>query len=375
MIYVYGILSAPLGVSNNLRCVFKPTRQVNFAATKPRRLRLETTLAAAVIMLFALQAPAQAPTNTQTHPANTLSTFPPATSTAPVDHATTLLATATATPSADQSHYLISPGDVLDVSVFGAPDLSQRVVVNSAGSVYMPLINYVHIAGMHAEDAQSVVENAYLGNGVLKSPHVNIVITSYSSGVVLMGEVAKPGIYPIVGSGKLFDILAEAGGTTVSAGQTVTVTHRGGTETQSVMLTSDPEKSLAADVPVQQGDTIIVSKAGVVYVVGEVLSPSGFLMDEKDKYTVMKVVAMAHGTTKLAKASNARIVRRTPEGEKVIPVPLDKILISKAPDIPMQSNDILFVPTNKGKMAAARTVEVAISLASSAAYVAMTHTY
>ena len=276
-------------------------------------------------------------------------------------------------PAADQSHYIISPGDVLDVSVFGAPDLSQKAVVNSGGNIYMPLINYVHVAGLHVEDAQVVVEKAYFANGILKFPHVSIVITSYASGVVLMGEVARPGIYPIVGAGKLFDILAEAGGTTASAGQVVTITHRGGAEPQIVTLTSDPIKSISADVPVQQGDTIIVSKAGVVYVVGEVNSPSGFLMDEKGQYTVMKVVAMARGTTKFAKTSKARIVRRTSDGNKEIPVPLDKILISKAPDIPLQSNDILFVPTNKGKQAAARGAEAAISIATSLAVVSAYH--
>ncbi len=268
---------------------------------------------------------------------------------------------------------MISPGDVLDISVFGASDLSQKAVVNSGGNVYMPLINYVHVAGLHVEDAQTAVEQTYLSNGILKTPHVSIVITSYASGVVLMGEVVKPGIYPIVGAGKLFDILAEAGGTSANAGQVVTITHKGSTDSQTVMLTSDPTKSLEANVPVQQGDTIIVSKAGVVYVVGEVNAPSGFLMDEKDQYTVMKVVAMAHGTTKLAKNSKARIVRRTPDGEKEIPVPLDKILISKAPDMPMQSNDILFIPTNRGKMAAARGADVAISLATGLTIIAAEH--
>jgi len=234
----------------------------------------------------------------------------------------------------------------------------------------MPLINYVHVADLHVEDAQLVVEKAYFTNGVLKFPHVSIVISSYASGVVLMGEVVRPGIYPIVGTGKLFDILAEAGGTAASAGQVVTITHKGVAEPQIVTLTSDPIKSNSANVPVQQGDTIVVSKAGVVYIVGEVYSPSGFLMDEKGQYTVMKVVAMAHGTTKFAKTSKARIVRRTSDGNKEIPVPLDKILVSKAPDIPLQSNDILFVPTNKGKQAAARGAEAAISIATSLAIVA-----
>jgi polysaccharide biosynthesis/export protein len=337
--------------------------------SKPLRPCLETIFGLITILLLTLQATAQTTVNNQPSTSD-MSTFPPSPSSTTPQNPAATPPTSVALPAADQSHYIISPGDVLDVSVFGAPDLSQKAVVNSGGNIYMPLINYVHVADLHVEDAQLVVEKAYFTNGVLKFPHVSIVISSYASGVVLMGEVVRPGIYPIVGTGKLFDILAEAGGTAASAGQVVTITHKGVAEPQIVTLTSDPIKSNSANVPVQQGDTIVVSKAGVVYIVGEVYSPSGFLMDEKGQYTVMKVVAMAHGTTKFAKTSKARIVRRTSDGNKEIPVPLDKILVSKAPDIPLQSNDILFVPTNKGKQAAARGAEAAISIATSLAIVA-----
>ena len=276
-------------------------------------------------------------------------------------------------PAVNQSQYILSPGDVLEVTVFGAPDLSQKTSVNNAGDIYMPLINYVHVGGMHVDEAQGAVEHAYFKNGVLKDPHVTLTVTSYSSGVVLMGEVGRPGIYPIVGSGKLFDILAEAGGTTATAGQLVAITHKGSTEPETVFLTNDPARSMEANVPVRQGDTIIVSKAGVIYVVGEVLSPNGFLMDEKGQYTVLKAVAMAHGLTKFAKPSKARIVRREPGGEQAISIPLDKILVSEAKDVPMQSNDILFVPSSKGKIAAARTVDVAVALASGLAFYGFYH--
>ena len=276
-------------------------------------------------------------------------------------------------PAMNQSQYVISPGDVLEVAVFGAPDLSQKTGVNSSGNIYMPLINYVHVGGMHLDDAQSVVEQAYFKNGVLKNPHVSITVTSYSSGVVLMGEVGRPGIYPIVGSGRLFDILAEAGGTSANAGQLVAITHKGSSQPETVFLTNDPARSMEANVSVQQGDTIIVARAGVIYVVGEVLSPNGFLMDEKGQYTVMKAVAMAHGLTKFAKPSKARIVRRENGTEQEIAIPLDKILVSEAKDVPMQSNDILFIPPNKGKIAAARSVDVAISLASGLAFYGAFH--
>lgn len=347
----------------------KPTQDVNTESPRTPQLGLQALFAVVLFLICLTRGSAQTTNNNQTRPANGASsrpssTFPQPDLNTPVEPN----ATPAAVPAADQSHYFISPGDVLEVSVFGAPDLSQKSAVNSAGDIYMPLINYLHVAGMHVEDAQGVVEQAYFKKGVLKFPHVSIVITSYSSGVVLMGEVGRPGIYPIVGSGKLFDILAEAGGATQNAGQAVTITHKDSTSQQTVFLTNDPVKSLEANVPVQQGDTIIVSKAGVIYVVGEVLAPNGFLMDEKGQYTVMKAVAMAHGLAKFAKPSKARIVRREPGGEQEIPVPLDKILVSKSADIPMQSNDILFIPSSKGKQAAARTVDVAVALASGFAY-------
>jgi polysaccharide biosynthesis/export protein len=331
-----------------------------------RAQRCRGWLMAAIVLSFFLPCAAQTPANPgDSTPGNT-STYPLPTSPAvsPAFPASAPIAI----PAADQSHYVISPGDVLEVSVFGAPDLSQKSAVSSAGDIYMPLINYVHVSGMHVEDAQAAVEQAYLKKHILKAPHVDILVISFSNGVVLMGEVGRPGIYPIVASGKLFDILAEAGGTTASAGQMVAITHKDSTAPQTVFITSDPTQSLKANVAVEQGDTIIVSKAGVIYVVGEVLAPSGFLMDEKGQYSVMKAVAMAHGVTKFAKTSKARIVRRTPEGEQEIPVPLNEILASRSPDIPMQSNDILFVPSSRGKQFASRTADVAVSLASGVAF-------
>lgn len=271
--------------------------------------------------------------------------------------------------SADHSRYIISSGDVVDITVYGAPDLSQRLPVNHSGDVYLPLVNYMHLAGLNTEEAQLAIEKALLKGGFVNTPHVTVAVSEYTGGVVLMGEITKPGIYPVIGTGRLFDLLTAAGGITPNAGQIITITHPGGVQ-ETVSLSSNPKLQMDADVPVGQGDTVIVSKAGVVYVVGEVLNPSGFVMDEKGQYTVMKLVAMAHGTTKLAKTSKARIVRRTPDGQKEIPVPLDKILASKAPDIPLEANDILFVPTNGAKRAAERSTDVAIALATGVTIIA-----
>ena len=135
-------------------------------AVSSRTLRfslLSGILFASVALLFAQVIGAQ------THPANGAPTTPASTYPETSSNPATAPPAVTAVPSADQSHYIISPGDVLDISIFGASDLSQKAAVNSAGDVYMPLINYVHVAGMHAEDAQGAIEQAYLKSGDRKS--------------------------------------------------------------------------------------------------------------------------------------------------------------------------------------------------------------
>jgi polysaccharide export outer membrane protein len=138
-------------------------------------------------------------------------------------------------------------------------------------------------------------------------------------------------------------------------------------------MSNDPQKAMQADVLVYQGETVFVSRAGVIYVVGEVLQPSGFTMENRTEYTALRAVAMAHGTTKYAKLSQARIVRRDGDNVSDIRVPLDKILQSKAPDVKLQPEDILYIPTNKGKVVGVQAVQIAISLATTAAIWSIPH--
>jgi len=260
--------------------------------------------------------------------------------------------------------YKIAPGDTLDITVFGAPDLSQKVRVTTNGDVYLPLVNYIHLAGQNVQEAQESIENALKKGNFLIAPHVTIAVAEFASGVVLMGEVARPGIYPVtVATSRLLDLLTEAGGTTQSAGPMVTITHQGSTTQQVVYLSHDPAKAMEANVPITQGDTIMVSKAGTIFVIGEVVSPSAFLMESRSGYTALKALAMAHGATRLAKLSGAVIVRQTPKGVEEIPVPLDKIAKNQAPDKELVADDILMVPTSHGKIAAGQAVAMAQSVA------------
>jgi polysaccharide export outer membrane protein len=178
-------------------------------------------------------------------------------------------------------------------------------------------------------------------------------------------------VYPILGEPRLLDVISAAGGFTEKAGQSITVTHRNQSDKpvtvpRSRKLTDNP----ASNIAVSPGDTILVHKADVVYVVGEVGRPSGFLMDS-DNLTVLKAIALAGGTTRLAKMNGVRILRNGPNGMTETTIELKKMLQAKAPDIPMKADDILFVPSSVGKMVMKRSVDVALQAASAASIVAI----
>jgi polysaccharide biosynthesis/export protein len=263
-------------------------------------------------------------------------------------------------------------GDLLEVDVYGVPELSTKSRLGNTGDVYLPLIDYVHLAGLTVEEAQALIEKRLSDGGFVKSPHVTLnVDQSTSQGASLLGEVSKPGVYPIIGEPRLFDVISAAGGFTALAGQSITVTHRN----QSDKPVTVPLKRKLSDDPVSNisvlpGDTILVHKADVVYVVGEVGRPSGFVMDS-DNLTVLKVVALAGGTTKNAKLNGVKIIRKGPDGMTETPVQLKKMLEAKALDIPMKADDILFVPSSAAKVALSRSVDVAVQAASAASIVAI----
>src|SRR5204863_5243659 len=129
----------------------------------------------------------------------------------------------------------------------------------------------------------------------------------------------RPGVYPIIGPHRLFDVLSLAGGTTPKAGREVSITHRNKPEKiQTVSLSTDAQKNMAANISVQPGDTVVVSKAGIVYVVGDVRRPTGVLMDNGGQITVLQAIAMAEGANGSAALNKSKIIRRTADGPKEI---------------------------------------------------------
>jgi polysaccharide export outer membrane protein len=266
----------------------------------------------------------------------------------------------------------LGAGDLLEVSVYNVPELTTKSRLGTNGDVYLPLVDYVHIAGLTVEEAQALIEKRLSDGGFVKNPHVTLnVDQSASQGVSLLGEVSRPGVYPVVGEPRLFDVISTAGGFTTSAGRSITVTHRNQSDKPvNVPLSRKLADNPTSNIAVSPGDTILVHKADVVYVVGEVNRPSGFLMDS-DSLTVLKAVALAGGTTRLAKMNGVKIIRKGPDGMTLTPVELKKMLEAKVADLPLKADDILFVPSSAAKAFAARTVEVGVQAANAATLVAI----
>jgi len=266
----------------------------------------------------------------------------------------------------------LGPGDLVEVAVYNVPELTTKARVSTNGDIYLPLIDYVHIGDLTQEEAQKLIEKRLASGGFLNNPHVTLFIAEYASGVVtLLGEVARPGSYPVMGERRLYDIFSAAGGLTEKAGRSVTITHRNDPgHPVNVRLAENLVQTPATNVSIQQGDTIVVQKAGIVYVVGDVGRPSGFLMDN-DQLTVLRAIALAGGTTRTAKLSGAKLLRKTPDGIRETPIALNKILQAKAPDVDMQAEDVLFVPSSARKVAAYRGAEAVMQTATALSIIAV----
>src|SRR2546422_804652 len=193
---------------------------------------------------------------------------------------------------------LIGAGDLLEVGLYGVPDFKTDVRVNSSGEISLPMLGAAAVSGLSVEQAETLIERKLSQKGLFNNPHVTVFEKEYATqGISVLGEVQKPGIYPLLGSRRLYDAISAAGGTTPKAGRYVLITRRNDPQrsVRAPLLTGAPE-SMENNVPVKPGDTIVVSKAGVVYVVGDVHQPGGFVMENGNDITLLRAIALPQGT-------------------------------------------------------------------------------
>ncbi len=270
----------------------------------------------------------------------------------------------TAKDTADQAGVTkLGPGDLIEVNVYNVPELATKARVSNSGDVYLPLIDYVHLEGLTQEEAQTVIEKRLTDGGFVRNPHVTIFVDEAASqGVTLLGEVGKPGIYPDVADHKLYEVISEAGGFTNSASRKIAVIRRNQPEPIRIDLPRNLADDLSGNVEILPGDTITIPRAPIIYVVGDVGRPAGLLVDN-GTLTVLQALALAGGTNHTAKMSGARILHKTPTGMTETRIELKKMLEAKAPDVTLQADDILFVPVSGARIAAARAIDTAITMA------------
>ena len=264
----------------------------------------------------------------------------------------------------------ISFGDLIQVSVFDSPDLSGPQRVDSKGSVELPLGGSIKVSGLTAAEAGNTIAARLKDAGILLEPHVTVSILEYQSqGVTITGEVRSPGVYPLLGNRTVLDMIAMAGGLNENAGRVASVFHRGDpANVQQVPLNvsvQTPESIEASNFKLLPGDTISISRSGVVYVIGDVGRPGGFLVEHNDRLSVLQALALAQGANQTAALNDARLMRKDSTGQHLmIEFSLKKVLNGKASDPLLSDGDVLYVPLSTRKLYTLKGIEAAIGAAS-----------
>jgi polysaccharide biosynthesis/export protein len=245
---------------------------------------------------------------------------------------------------------ILEQGDLLTVQLYGMADYTPVVRVSLDGTVQLPLIGRLHVEGLTLHQTEHLIAERLTTAGMYRDPQVTIQLTETpNQSVTLTGEIH--GNIPVAGQKRLFDVLAAAGGLPPTASHIITIDRPGVAQPIIVDLGTDPAKSAQANVPVFPGDTIVVSRVGVVYLLGAFKSQGAIPMPPDSPLTLMQATALGGGNGFQGKLGDLRIIRTEGSDRKVVSIDLKKILNGKAPDPVLQANDIVLLPTNAMKAA------------------------
>jgi len=279
---------------------------------------------------------------------------PPPASVVPVD-ATALSAVTSQPPQASTIEttasggaLLLDVGDVVEVRVFDTPELSGKFQVDSHGNITLPVGGTVEVKGLTPEQVQVSMEQRFRQRQIMRDPHVEVFVLEYATQrVTVMGEVKNPGVYPMGVKRNVLDFISVAGGPTSTASKTALVTHKN-SPAQPTTVDLSGFAPTASQPQVEPGDRIFVTRAGIVYVVGDVGRPGGYLIENRNTITVLRALALAQGLNKTAKL-DAKLIRTTPAGRTETDLPLKKIFANQTVDPKLEDEDILYVPVSGAK--------------------------
>jgi polysaccharide biosynthesis/export protein len=332
--------------------------------------------------------------------------------------------------SAPPHDYVIGRGDLLSVEVFDIPELSRDIRVSQTGTIGIPLVPVrLHIAGLTEMQAAQKIAEILEADGLVSHPQVIVNVKEKKSNpITVVGAVAHPMVYESDGSTTLLQVLAQAGGIAPDAGDTVIITRPDLSEQNSPDVPPQispadvvpPEKNSASPAPstlpgsaqpastapdtkassaasaepppltntltvnlsqliedgnatdnilLQGGDIVTVPHAGIVYVLGAVARPGGFVAtNDRAQLTTLKVLALAGGLNRTAKKDQAVIIRKDSLGQQhQVPVDLGKIIDRKEEDVRLLPSDILYVPNSGAKTALIRAAEIGLAVGTAVA--------
>jgi polysaccharide biosynthesis/export protein len=271
----------------------------------------------------------------------------------------------------DISNVKLMPGSMVQIHVFEEADLDGTYRLDAQGNIALPLAGAVPLQSLTLREAEAAIRGRLLGAQVLKVANVVVNLDEYSTpNTTVMGEVAAPGPYPIIGPRKLIEVLSMAGGETQLAGNEIVI-QRAGTPLgagEAIHYNRYAGDSSPLNVAVNPGDTVIVKRAGIVYVLGAVNRPGGYVMQEAGELNIDQALAMASGTAPEAKVGDLRVFRKNADGS-VLEINLSYKKINKGEQeaIKLRAQDIVYVPVSAVKEVFMRGGTAIFNAAASAA--------
>ena len=279
------------------------------------------------------------------------------------------------------SRYVLGPNDELAISVLGLEDLSdKRVRINADGDIHLLLVGRVRAAGMTVDHLQAELAKR-LGN-YMQAPQLIVSVWKVGSQPVsVIGAVNRPGVHQAAGTKTLVEMLSLAGGLRSDAGYRVTITRRlergriplagahddpsgqfsvAEVELGGLMKARDPMQN----IEIRSHDVITVPRAELIYVVGQVRRPGGFVLHDRETLSVLEALSLAEGLARTAAPRKAKILRAGPNASQRSEtlVNLKEVLAGKGPDVSLKPYDILFVPNSTRKSVGLRTLDAAVRI-------------
>lgn len=270
-------------------------------------------------------------------------------------------------------HLKLGPGFLVQMEVFGIPEMQVELRVSGDGAVTIPLVGAVHVAGDTLIEAQDKIANQLSDREILKNPQVTLNLVQFAAqSVSVLGEVQGPGRYPLLVPKTLSEVLAMAGGETAAAGNEIEVedpSATGQAAVRTVRWNRDARVKLQ-NIFVSPGGSVRVLRAGVIYVLGAVSRPGGYLMVDAGALNVVQALSLAGGETLQASTRWAVIVRRCGSDIEQIKVPLRKMEKGETAAISLQAGDALYVPVSSWKSLVMNGSNILSAAASASIYAA-----